>query len=593
MKKRRFFDHINFQVFYRSIRGKTILYFSTVLSLAIILIGGICYVVFSQKYRSSLESQNNIRLSAVSSQIDQQVFQYAKYQFIELLQNEILYRSVNAFFRNPGYERNIKIFNSVQELKSLVAFSKGIIDSVDLYYLENQISISSYTGFMDFSLEPVRVDRQFWEDTILDQKSYNWWDIRQINSYGGTKLAYFCAIPANSVQEARGFIAFSINPAIFQYFLSVFETPDTKFYFFYEDLTPIYGSMEELEKHLSREEIEGIARAGTGGTVYGAGSSSSERMISYIRSTEIPAVLVSVVSIAAFREGLREIFSLVLLIGLLVFMAGLAATGFVSQRLYRPLKRMVSSVSLLWKTGNREQYRDEYSYIDQAIGELYRKKTEYEGALGEYIELIAGDFEKALRSLNLAKVLEILEHFQSLCGGLEYDGEQCRRYCSRMTEVFFRYLVEHKAENVVEYPRPEFCESMGLYGESLVKSVERTFEYIADQKRQRRALIDKLLRYIEDHVSEPISQESAADHCGISAGYVGKLIKEETGETWVAYLNKLRLNLAMTFLKDSSLKVEKVAAQAGFNSAAYFIKRFRSRYGLTPKAYRQEFFNHS
>jgi AraC-like DNA-binding protein len=593
MKKHRFFGHINFSVFYRSVRGKTILYFSTVLSLSIILIGGICYAVFSQKYRSSLESQNNLRLSAISSQIDQQVFQYAKHQFIELLQNEILYRSVNAFFRNPGYERNIKIFNSVQELRSLVAFSKGIIDSVDLYYLENQISISSYTGFMDFSLEPVRTDRQLWEDTILSRKDYNWWDIRQINSYGGTKLAYFGTIPANSIQEARGLMAFSINPSIFEYYLSVFETPDTKFYLFYEDLTPIYGSMEDLEACLSGEEIEGIVRAGTGGMVRGARSSSSERVVSYIRSTEIPAVLVSVASIAAFREGLGEIFSLVLLIGLLVFMAGLAATGFVSQRLYSPLKRIVSSISLLSKTGSREQYRDEYSYINHAIGELYRKKTEYEGTLNEYIEVIAGDFEKALRSLNLAKVLEILERFQSLCGGLEYDGEQCRRYCFWMTEVFFHYLVEHKAENIVEYPKAEFCESMTAYGVRLVKSVERTFEYIADQKRQRRALIAKLLSYIKDNLSEPISQDSAADHCGISAGYVGKLIKEETGETWVAYLNNLRLNLAVAFLKDSSLKVEKVAAQAGFNSAAYFIKRFRNRYGLTPKAYRQEFFNHS
>ncbi|MDR2079445.1 MAG: AraC family transcriptional regulator [Treponema sp.] len=593
MKNRRFFDHINFLVFYRSVRGKTILYFSTVLSLSIILIGGICYAVFSQKYRSSLESQNNIRLSAVSSQIDQQVFQYAKHQFIGLLQNEILYRSINAFFRNPGYERNIKIFNSVQELRSLVAFSKGIIDSVDLYYLENQISISSYTGFMDFSLEPVRADRQLWEDTILNRRDYNWWDIRQINSYGGTKLAYFGAIPANSVQEARGFIAFSINPSIFGYFLSVFETLDTKFYLFYEDLTPIYGSMEDLEKCLSGEEIERIVRTGIGGMAYGAVSSSSEQVVSYVRSTEIPAVLVSVVSITAFREGLREIFSLVFLIGLLVFMAGLAATGFVSQRLYSPLKRMVSSVSLLSKTGNREQYRDEYSYINQAIGELYRKKNEYEGVLNEYIEVIVGDFEKALRSLNLAKILEILGHFQSLCGGLEYDGEQCRRYCSWMTEVFFHYLVEYKAENIVEYPKAEFSESMTDYGERLVKSIERTFEYIADQKRRQRVLVARLLTYINENISKPISQDSAADYCGISVGYVSKLIKEETGETWVAYLNNLRLNLAMSFLKDPSLKVEKVAAQAGFNSAAYFIKRFRSRYGLTPKAYRQEFFNHS
>jgi AraC-like DNA-binding protein len=39
-------------------------------------------------------------------------------------------------------------------------------------------------------------------------------------------------------------------------------------------------------------------------------------------------------------------------------------------------------------------------------------------------------------------------------------------------------------------------------------------------------------------------------------------------------------------LEDHSVKVVDAAKAAGFNSAAYFIKRFRLKYGLTPNEWR-------
>jgi AraC-like DNA-binding protein len=577
---------------FQSVRGKTILYFSVVLSLAVILIGGICYRLFSRRYLSTLERQNNQRLYALAGQIDNQVFKYVERQFIELLQNEILYRNVNTFFRNPAYERNLRIYNAVQELRSLVTFSNGVIGSVDLYSPENGVSISSYTGYMNLVPEPVRTDLRLWEEAVQNRKDSAWWDIRQINSYQETMLVYFGAFPARTIREIRGMAAFAVAPSVFGSYLSLLENQDTRFYLFYEDLTPIYGSTEELKKSLSPEELEKIARTGGDGAVHGASPVSAGKVISYIRSSVIPAILVSEVSVAAFREEIGELFFLVLLIGLLVFLAGLAATGFVSQRLYLPLKGLVSSVSGLRETGgNTGPYRNEYFYINEAINNLYHKETEYRTALDGYISAIAGDAERALKALNLAAVSEALDHFRRLCDSLDYGGERCRNYCFRMGSVFSRCLLAGRAEGAAEIPSAESCENITLYTGKLRDAAGRAFEHLAGQNRQKALLMEKLLAYIGDNLSAPISQDSAAEHCGISAGYAGKLIKEETGETWVDYINNLRLDYALTLLGDPALKIEDAAKRAGFNSAAYFIKRFKKRYTLTPQAYRREFFN--
>jgi YesN/AraC family two-component response regulator len=112
-------------------------------------------------------------------------------------------------------------------------------------------------------------------------------------------------------------------------------------------------------------------------------------------------------------------------------------------------------------------------------------------------------------------------------------------------------------------------------------------EVAADsQKNQAVLLVQKMLEYVRKNLTRPISLELAAFHLGISRGYAGRIFFAETGESFVDYTNKLRLEEAEKLLHNSRLKIEDIALKCGFTSAGYFIKRFKKTYGLTPKAYR-------
>jgi YesN/AraC family two-component response regulator len=282
-----------------------------------------------------------------------------------------------------------------------------------------------------------------------------------------------------------------------------------------------------------------------------------------------------------------EIMTFILVIGIVVIIAGLAASGLFSRRLYQPLEQLVASVGQLPVWNSRQ---NEYSYLNQAIGMLHRKAAEYGKAFEDYLETIARDFSGALNARSLDDVRRVLDYFQKHCAGLEKNSDYCRREMEVLLDVFTRYLAKQGMEKIrdINDLKTENCESIEVFCERMWDAAGGTFEAMASQNKQRAQLLSKILGYIKANLSKPLSLESVAEHCGISAGYVGKIIKEETGENWVDYLNKERLEVSIALLDDSSVKIEEVASRVGFNSAAYYIKRFKQRYGMTPNAYRNQ-----
>jgi two-component system response regulator YesN len=84
-----------------------------------------------------------------------------------------------------------------------------------------------------------------------------------------------------------------------------------------------------------------------------------------------------------------------------------------------------------------------------------------------------------------------------------------------------------------------------------------------------------------------LTQESVAQMFHFSPSYFGSLFKTTTGQTFVQYLNNLRIQKAQEMLKASSLKVYDIAERTGFADVRYFIRVFKKTTGLSPNQYRQ------
>ncbi len=98
--------------------------------------------------------------------------------------------------------------------------------------------------------------------------------------------------------------------------------------------------------------------------------------------------------------------------------------------------------------------------------------------------------------------------------------------------------------------------------------------------------IEKMIAYINAHLSEDISLQDLADMCGISPSYVSRLFRDRLGIGFVEYLNTLRVRRAQKLLEETGQSVEKIGMAVGFNNNRSFIRTFKQYCGLTPSQYR-------
>ena len=108
------------------------------------------------------------------------------------------------------------------------------------------------------------------------------------------------------------------------------------------------------------------------------------------------------------------------------------------------------------------------------------------------------------------------------------------------------------------------------------------------QKRTELERMKAMLSFIAANRSEPLTLETIAASAGISAGTCTRLFRHHLHRTPVEYLIGLRLEQGAELLRDTGLSVTEIAYRSGFSDASYFTRRFRERYGCTPKSYRRQ-----
>ncbi len=65
-----------------------------------------------------------------------------------------------------------------------------------------------------------------------------------------------------------------------------------------------------------------------------------------------------------------------------------------------------------------------------------------------------------------------------------------------------------------------------------------------------------------------------------------RFFRREVGRTFEDYVNDARIGQACRALLDTDRSVTDIAFEAGFNSVAYFNRRFMRAKGMSPTAYR-------
>lgn len=101
--------------------------------------------------------------------------------------------------------------------------------------------------------------------------------------------------------------------------------------------------------------------------------------------------------------------------------------------------------------------------------------------------------------------------------------------------------------------------------------------------------LEPTMRWIRDHLSEPITLAGMADHAAVSQRTLNRRFREQTGTTPLQWLLLQRIHLAQEFLETSDLVVEEVARRCGFGTSINLRKHFAKHVHTSPNRYRQTF----
>lgn len=99
-------------------------------------------------------------------------------------------------------------------------------------------------------------------------------------------------------------------------------------------------------------------------------------------------------------------------------------------------------------------------------------------------------------------------------------------------------------------------------------------------------VVNKVHRYIEEHIATDISLTALADYVGLNPSYLSRLYKQMTGVGLSKYVNDYRNLIAKDMLLNSAQKVNEIAAALGYNSALAFIRFFKKQNETTPQEFR-------
>jgi AraC-like DNA-binding protein len=93
-------------------------------------------------------------------------------------------------------------------------------------------------------------------------------------------------------------------------------------------------------------------------------------------------------------------------------------------------------------------------------------------------------------------------------------------------------------------------------------------------------------RWLRAQLSEPLRVADLAAHCGFGMRRFHQLFNEAFGETPHRYLNRLRLDAALTLLADPRETLSDIALTVGFADQSAFTHAFTKRFGMAPGQWR-------
>ncbi len=211
--------------------------------------------------------------------------------------------------------------------------------------------------------------------------------------------------------------------------------------------------------------------------------------------------------------------------------------------------------------------QEEYPVIEYTI---LSQSIRY-GNLNASISALDEIFEKVEN--NISSMLIMHYFFSEMVGYL-------LKLASKLNISIDTQLIRHKSTEFKGLA--EYKDYMVLIVTTLCESVldEKNTSYIETKQN--------IIKFIlANYNKNEISINYVSDEFNIYGSYLNKVVTEETGMKFNAYITMLRMEKAKILLKETDMKVKDIVSELGYVDVANFIRKFKLSENMTPGQYRK------
>ena len=187
------------------------------------------------------------------------------------------------------------------------------------------------------------------------------------------------------------------------------------------------------------------------------------------------------------------------------------------------------------------------------------------------------------------------EYFEAVGEG-NYMSLLLRQYMTM--DIFYCVLEFIKSLNAQELnTQPELTDLKRVT--KAIEKADTTMEYLKELFTFALTVRDKnsgdryglLIREAQEYVAEnygnsDFSLNMIAGYIGVSPSYFSSIFKQGTGQSFIEYLTKVRIDRACELLRCTTLRTSEIGEQVGYNDPHYFSTAFKKIMGQSPKEFK-------
>ena len=100
-------------------------------------------------------------------------------------------------------------------------------------------------------------------------------------------------------------------------------------------------------------------------------------------------------------------------------------------------------------------------------------------------------------------------------------------------------------------------------------------------------IIRQACKFVIENIDSDISLTIVSENLNLSRNYLCTLFKNETGENFLTFVTRAKMERAKFLLRNSNMKVYEVCDFLGYNDTTYFTRIFKKYVNMTPYEYKR------